>query len=360
MTTGAQTLAKLARLVGGRVIGDGSAAVSRVSPIEEAGPGDITFLAHPRYRSHLKSCKATAVIVAEGVEVEPPVEPGRGYLVVADPYPAFARILECLHPPRRYSGEISPLASVDPKASVAENVTIFPFVYVGPGASIDRGTVLFPGVFVGEEARVGRDCVFYSNATVRERCSLGDRVVLHAGAVIGADGFGYADVGKERIKIPQVGTVEIGDDVEIGANTTVDRATMGRTVIGKGVKIDNLVQVAHNVVIGERTIIAAQTGIAGSTKIGRHVILAGQVGVADHVEIGDNAMVGPRSGLPRSVPPGAVLAGTLEAAPRRQWDKVIALLPRLPELWRELRDVKRRLSSSARRGRKGVKGHARR
>ena len=359
MTTGATTLSKLARLVGGRVIGDGNAAVSRVSPIEEAGPGDITLLAHPRYRSYLKNCRASAVVLSDAAEVEPPAEPGRGYLKVAEPYLAFTKIIELFNPSPRYGGEVSPLASVDSAANVAEEVTIFPFAYVGPGAKVGRGTVLFPGVFVGAETEVGRDCVLYSNVTVRERCRLGDRVILHAGAVIGADGFGYVAAEKGLVKIPQVGIVEIGDDVEIGANATVDRAALGKTAIGRGTKIDNLVQIGHNVVVAEHTMIGAQTGVAGSTRIGRRVILAGQIGVADHIEIGDNAMVGPRSGLPRSVPPGAVLAGTLEAAPRRQWDKVIALLPRLPELWSELRDIKRRLSSGARRGRKGVKGHAR-
>ena len=360
MTTVRKTLSELAHLVGGKVIGDGNAEIWRVASIEEAGPGDITFLAHPRYRAHLKSCRASAIIVGDRLAIEPPVKSGRGLLKVPEPYLAFAKVLNLFTPAPIYDGQVSALASIHPTAILAEGVTVFPFAYLGKGVKVARGTVLFPGVFLGDGVEVGEACVLHAHVAVREGCRLGDRVVLHAGVVIGADGFGYAGEGGARIKIPQVGIAEIGDDVEIGANSTVDRATLGRTVIGRGTKIDNLVQIGHNVVVGERATIAAQVGIAGSTRIGNDVILAGQAGVVNHIEIGDGARIGPKSGIARSVVPGALLSGALEAAPHQQWVKVMTIVPRLPELWSAVREVKRRLSASARRGKKGVKGHARR
>lgn len=360
MTTVRKTLSELAHLVGGRVIGDGDAEISRVASIEEAGPGDITFLAHPRYRAHLKNCQASAVIVGDRLAIEPPSHAGRGLLQVAQPYLVFAKVLNLFAPPAGYDGRISPLASIHPTAILAEGVTAFPFVYVGKGVKVGRNTALLPGVFLGDGVEVGEACVLHPHVTVREGCRLGDRITLHAGVVIGADGFGYAGEGAGRIKIPQVGIAEIEDDVEIGANSTIDRATLGRTLIGRGTKIDNLVQIGHNVVVGERAIIAAQVGIAGSTRIGNEVILAGQTGVVNHIEIGDGARIGPKSGIARSVPPKAVLSGALEAGPHQEWVKVMALVPRLPELWSAVREMKRKLAAPARRGKKGVKGHARR
>jgi UDP-3-O-[3-hydroxymyristoyl] glucosamine N-acyltransferase len=359
VTTVRKTLFELAEIVGGKVIGDGNVEIWKVASIEEAGTGDITFLANPRYASHLKSCKASAVIVAAGAAAPPPA-PGRGYLAAADPYLAFAKLLALINPPPRYDAGVSPMASVHPTAKLADGVTAFPFVYISEGASVGRGTVLFPGVFLGAGVSVGAGCVLHPNVTVREQCRIGDRVILHAGVVVGADGFGYAGAGATRVKIPQVGVVEISDDVEIGANSTIDRATLGKTVIGRGTKIDNLVQIAHNVLVGERVVIAAQAGVAGSTRIGNDVILAGQAGVVNHVSIGDGAKVGPKSGIARPVPPGAVVSGALEAGPHREWIKVMALVPRLPELWNTVRDIQRRLGPKSQGGKKGVKGHARR
>ncbi len=360
MTKVRKTLSELAGLVGGRVVGDGGIEIVRVASIEEAGPGDITFLAHPRYRSHLAACRASAVIVGGGASLPPAARAGKAFLEVRDPYVAFARILQVFNPRQPYDGRVSDRASIDPTAIVEEGVTVFPYVYAGREVRVGRGSVLFPGVFLGDGVVIGADCFIHPQVTIRERCRLGNRVILHAGVVIGADGFGYAGEGRERIKIPQVGIVEIEDDVEIGANTTVDRATLGRTLIRRGTKIDNLVQIAHNVVVGEDAIIAAQAGIAGSTRIGNDVILAGQVGVVNHVEIGDKARIGPQSGIPRSVPPGAVLSGGVAAAPHPQWLKVMTLLPQLPRLWSTVRGLERKLSRLARKSRKGVKKDARR
>lgn len=358
MTPIRKTLAELARLVDGRVIGDEEVEIWRVASIEEAGPGEITFLSHPRYRPYLATCKASAIIVGGGAALKASAERGRSILRVADPYVAFARILQLFHPPPSYSPAISPHATIDPSAVLAEEVTVFSHVYIGKGVKVMRGTALFPGVFLGDGAEVGEDCVLHPNVTVGERCRLGNRVILHAGVVIGADGFGYAGEGKERVKIPQVGIVEIEDDVEIGANTTVDRATLGRTVIGRGAKIDNLVQIAHNVVVGPYAVIAAQAGIAGSTRIGNGAVLAGQVGVVNHIEIGDRARIGPKSGIARTVPAGALLSGALEAAPHHEWLKVMTLLPRLPKLWNTVRHLERKISQLARRGGKGIRSHA--
>ena len=336
-------LSELAEYVGGRVLGDASLGIFNIAPIEEAGPGDITFLANPRYAKFVGQSKASAIIIAPHVVDERAVEPGRGYLEVAQPYLAFAKILQLFTPKPEYTPNIDPAAHIDVTAAIAEGVAVYPSVYVGRDAKVGARSALLPGVFLGDGVEVGDDCVLHPHVVVREGCRVGNRVILHPGVVIGSDGFGYAGAGDDRIKIPQVGHVEIGDDVEIGANTTIDRATLGRTIIGRGVKIDNLVQIAHNVTVGENSVIAAQVGIAGSTKIGKNVTLAGQVGVVNHIEIGDGATIGPQSGVPRSVPAGALLSGGIGVAPHHEWLKVMTLLPQLPKLWSMLRRLERQV-----------------
>jgi len=350
VTTIAKSLFEIAQHVSGKVIGDGRVVIRKVAPIEEAGTGDITFLANPRFRRFLSDCRATAIIVGPGIVKDAPDRAGQGYLEVAHPYLAFAQVLQLFVPSARLNRQISPLAHVDASATVETDVTVFPHVYIGERAKVGRGTALYPGVFLDRETWVGEDCVLHANVVVREGCRLGNRVILHAGVVIGSDGFGYAGEGDHRLKIPQVGSVVVEDDVEIGANTTVDRATLGRTVIGRGTKIDNLVQIAHNVIIGENSIIAAQAGIAGSTRIGKDVTLAGQAGVINHVTIGDGAKIGPQAGVVQSVAPGAVLSSALSAAPHHQWLKVMTLLPQLPKLWSTVRNLERRMSSVRKRG----------
>lgn len=342
MTAGRKTLSALAQYVGGKVIGDGGVEIFRVAPIDEAGPGDITFVANPRYQKFLSDCRASAVIV--GTDVKVTSRAGEAFLQVAQPYVAFAKILQLFNPAIRYRSQVSPFAHIEPSARLDEEVTVFAGAYIGQDVTIGKRAVLFPGVFLGDGARIGSDCVLHANVVVRENCRLGNRVILHAGVVIGSDGFGYAGDGAERVKIPQVGTVEIEDDVEIGANTTIDRATLGRTVIGRGTKIDNLVQIAHNVIIGEYSVIAAQVGIAGSTRIGSHVTLAGQVGVVNHITIGDGAIIGPQSGIPRSVAPRAVLSGGVAAAPHHEWLKVMTLLPQLPKLWNTVKRLEKKVA----------------
>jgi UDP-3-O-[3-hydroxymyristoyl] glucosamine N-acyltransferase len=345
VTAAGKTLAELAEQVGGRVIGDGRIVICKVASIEEAGPGEITFLATPRYQRLLASCKASAVIIGPGIVTESPSERRREYLEASDPYVAFAKILQLFNPLPSHSEHISSQANIDPAADLEVGVTVFPYVFVGRGTHVGTGTVLYPGVFLGEQVQIGQDCVLHPNVVVRDGCRIGSRVVLHAGVVIGSDGFGYAGEGDQRVKIPQVGIVEVEDDVEIGANTTVDRATLGRTIIGRGVKIDNLVQIAHNVVVGENSIIAAQAGIAGSTRIGKDVMLGGRVGIINHLTIGDGARIGPGSGILRSVPPGVMRSSGIDAAPHREWLKVITLLPQLPRLWTSLRHLEKKVST---------------
>ena len=348
MTAPGKTLAELARVVDGKVIGDDGIVIDRVSAIEEAGPGSVTFLANSRYYSHLNRCRASAVIVGRNI-ISDELRSGipAALLEVADPYVGFAKILQIFSPIERYDGTISAQAAINADAVVAEAVTIFPHVFVGARAKIGARSVLFPGVFIGDDAVIGSDCILHPNVVVRHGCSVGDRVILHAGVVVGSDGFGYAGRSEGRVKIPQVGVVEIHDDVEIGANTTIDRAALGKTIIGRGSKIDNLVQIAHNVVIGEHTVIAAQAGIAGSTKIGKDVILAGQVGVVNHIQIGDGAIIGPQSGVAQTVAAGAMLSSGLAAAPHREWLKVMALLPQLPKLWNLVRALEKKVEGFA-------------
>ncbi len=357
MATIAKTLSELADYVHGQVIGDGQVVIDKVAPIDEAGSGAITFLAHPRYQHYLVNSSASAIIVSPGVIKETPAQPGKGYLETSNPYLAFAKILQLFNAPPRLSQQVSSLAHIETSASLGEEVTVFPHVFIADQVKVGNRTVLYPGVFLGAGSEVGEDCVLHANVVIRDGCRVGNRVILHPGVVVGGDGFGYARDGSARVKIPQVGVVKIEDDVEIGANTTIDRATLGQTVIGRGTKIDNLVQIAHNVTIGENSVIAAQAGIAGSTRIGNNVTLAGQVGVVNHIEIGDGATIGPQSGVPQSVAPGAVLSGGIAAAPHHEWLKVMALLPQLPKLWSLVRALEKQLSELVRGGDRDHRSH---
>ncbi|HEX9147254.1 MAG TPA: UDP-3-O-(3-hydroxymyristoyl)glucosamine N-acyltransferase [Candidatus Binatia bacterium] len=357
MATAAKTLSDLAAYVQGKVVGDGQVVIDKVAPIDEAGPGAITFLANPRYQQFLATSAASAIIVGPGVIREIPTEPGRGYLETSNPYLAFAKILHLFNVPPPLNQGVSSHAYVEASATLGDGVTVFPHAFIGERVKVGSRTVLYPGVFLGSGSEVGDDCVLHANVVVREGCRVGSRVILHAGVVVGSDGFGYAREGNVRVKIPQVGIVKIEDDVEIGANTTIDRATLGKTIIGRGTKIDNLVQIAHNVTIGENSVIAAQAGIAGSTRIGHNVTLAGQVGVVNHIQIGDGAIIGPQSGVPHSVAPGAVLSGGIAAAPHHEWLKVMALLPQLPKLWTLVRALEKQVRGLVKEGDRNRRSH---
>jgi UDP-3-O-[3-hydroxymyristoyl] glucosamine N-acyltransferase len=326
-------LSDLAVRIGARVVGDGDAVVSGIAPIEEAGPGQVTFLANPKYLRFARESNAAAIIAREVVSG------GRTNFLLADnPYFAFACAVEAFHPTGRLAPGVSDRAAVDPSARVGKGVTVSPFVSVGEGAEIGDNTVLFPGVSVGKGVIIGADCLIYPNVVIYHGTRVGSRVILHAGCVIGSDGFGFAPTPEGYRKIPQVGTVEIEDDVEIGANTTIDRATLGVTRVCRGTKLDNLVQVAHNVVIGSGTVIAAQAGISGSTRIGSRVMIGGQAGLAGHLEVEDGIMLGAKCGVPDSLraSESRVWSG-IPAMPHPTWLRMASLLPKLPELFRRVK-----------------------
>jgi len=335
------TLAELAARVGGEVHGDAALRVEGVAPLEDAGPSQISFLANRKYRKAFETSRAGAVIV----EPDEDVPAGRTVLRVAPAYLAFAKISTAFHPPREPLPEVAPEAVVHPAARVHPSAQVMPLATIGPRAEVGARTIVFPGVQLGEDVRVGADCVLYANVVVRERCIVGDRVILQPGCVVGSDGFGYAlDMegegrGPSHYKVPQAGIVVVEDDVEIGANSCVDRATLGITRVGRGAKIDNLVQIAHNVEIGPLSILASQVGIAGSTKLGMGVVVWGQAGVVGHVTIGDRATIAAQAGVGGDVEAGGRVAGS-PATPGVQWARNSAVFNRLTEMRRELRDLR--------------------
>ncbi len=333
------TLRELAELIGGTVVGDDSVEITRLAKIEAAGPGEITFLGNPKYLPYLKECRASAVIVPPGVDAE-----GKNLLVCDNPYLAIAKLQTHFYVRRPEPLGVLPGAVVHPEAKLAEGVTVHPGCVIGAGAKVGSGTILSPGVVLYAGVEVGQDCTLHANAVVREGCRLGDRVVLQPGVVIGADGFGYAPDGDAYYPIPQVGIVVLEDDVEIGANSCVDRAATGETRIGRGTKVDNLVQIAHNAVLGEHCIIVSQTGIAGSTRIGRRCTFGGQSGVIGHLKIGDNTTIASRGGVMGDYAGGGVISGT-PAIPHGEWLKAAKIFEKLPEMRREISRLRRELAA---------------
>jgi len=325
------TLRELADRLGCRLDGDGAVEITRVTGIGEAGPGDLTFLANPKYARALRGTRASAVILREDAEAAP-----CAMLRAADPYLAFARAVGLFAPQWRPAPGVHALTAVAADARIGDGVSLGPFVAVGEGAVIGDGTVVFPNVTIGAGVRVGRDCVIHSNVSLRERVTLGDRVVLQNGVVVGGDGYGFVRRGDgTHEKIPQVATVVIEDDVELGANTTVDRPAVGETRIRAGSKIDNLVQIGHGVTVGRNVLLAAQVGIAGSTAVEDDVVFGGQVGVGGHLTIGRGAVAVGQSGVTNSLDAGAFVAG-YPAIDNREWRKASVLFRRLPELRRRL------------------------
>jgi UDP-3-O-[3-hydroxymyristoyl] glucosamine N-acyltransferase len=330
-------LKEIAEWVDGIVVGDGRIEISGVAAIEEAQVGEITFIANPKYLPNLSKTNASAVIVSKEV-----TQADKPLLCVTNPYLAFAKILTLFSQKPYQPKGIDPSAWISPTTRLGKDLTVYPFVYIGDRCSIGDRVTLYPGVSVGEDAFIGEDSILYPHVSVYSATIIGKRVILHSGVVVGSDGFGYVKEGKRNVKIPQVGIVEIEDDVEIGANTTIDRAALGKTIIRKGVKIDNLVQVAHSVVIGEDSILCAQVGISGSTKIGSNVTLAGQVGVVDHVEIGDNVIIGAQSGVTHNLPGNQGYVGS-PALPHREFLRAITTFPKLPEMRKTLLDLEKRI-----------------
>ncbi len=328
------TLGELAKLVAADVKGDAGTRVTGVASLEEAEPGHVSFVAHPRYDQLAATSRAGALIVdASHAELQRPL------LVCRNPYLAFARVAQLFAEPPRLTAGVHPSAHIGVGAEFGEEVAVGPFVCVGSQCSIGSRTMVFAGVHIGANVTIGADCVIYPRAVILDRCQLGRRVIVHSGAVIGSDGFGFAqDEQGHHVKIPQMGTVQIDDDVEIGANSTIDRATLGKTWIRKGTKIDNQVQIAHNVVVGEHSTLVAQVGIAGSTELGNHVMLAGQVGVKGHITIGDRVRVGAKSGVAHRIKPGEDMFG-IPAMPMKEWMRTYGNMRRLPQMRNQLREL---------------------
>ena len=332
-----KTLQELAAYLDGSVIGDPTVGISGLGTLDDAGEGQITFLANPKYALKVKTTRATAVIIP------PNADPfGHNAIVVASPYLAFAKLLTLFSAKPRNARGVMDGAHVDKGAVIGKDVSVYPGAYVAEGVRIGDRVTLHPNVTLYEGVVIGDDVTLHAGVSVREGCRIGNRVTIHNGTIIGGDGFGYAPDGHSWFKIPQIGNVIIEDDVEIGSNSTVDRAALETTRIGRGTKIDNLVQVAHNCSIGEDCMIVAQTGLAGSVKLGRHVTLGGQVAIVDHATIGDNAMISGQSGVFGSVAPGNILSGT-PAIPHQTRLKAAAIFPHLPEMRKTLFKIGSRL-----------------
>jgi UDP-3-O-[3-hydroxymyristoyl] glucosamine N-acyltransferase len=333
------TVAELAAHIDGRVRGDGQVVIERIAGLESAGLGEIAFLEDIRLLADAPMSGASCLIVREGVEIE-----AACVIEVKQPKLAFALAAELLHPPKRREPAIHDSAIVAASAEVGENVFVGAHVEIGERSRVGSGTQIHAGAIIGEDVAIGIDCVIHPNAVLYDGITLGNRVILHAGVIVGADGFGYVpDERNFRHKFPQIGTVVIGDDVEVGAGTCIDRAALGETRIGRGTKIDNLVQIAHNVLIGERVVIAAQTGISGSTVIEDDVIIGGQVGMGDHARVLSGAIVGSKAGiLPGKIVRQGVWWG-IPVQPLDDYKRLNAHLNRLPQMREELKEMRRQL-----------------
>ena len=331
---------QIAEIIQGTIVGDENATVHTFAKIEEGIPGAISFLSNPKYTSYIYDTQSSIVLVNK--DFEPEREIKATLIKVDNAYESFAKLMTLYdqsHPKRT---GIDQLAYVAPTAKIGENVYLAPFACVGDHAEVGDNTELHPHATVGRNAKVGKNGILYTNSNVYHDCIVGDNCILHSGSVIGADGFGFAPTPNGYDKIPQIGIAILEDDVEIGANTCVDRATMGATIIRKGVKLDNLIQVAHNVEIGSNTVIASQTGIAGSTKVGEWCMFGGQVGIAGHIKIGDKVNLGAQSGVPGSIKSGQSLIGT-PPIEMKNFFKSSAVFKKLPEMYMELNNLKKEL-----------------
>jgi len=331
-------LRELAEKLDCRLVGDGEIEVRGLASVEEAGEGDLTFVADPRYLEGFERSRASAAILRDGdpASAKPSLRTG-------DPYLAFVTALRLLYPPDLPPPGVHHSCIVRPGARLADGVSIGPFSYVEDGVAIGTRSAIGAQVYIGRASSLGADCRVYPQVVIREEVEIGDRVIIHSGAVIGGDGFGYLrDRHGARVKIPQVGRVVIEDDVEIGANAAIDRATVGTTRLRRGAKIDNLVQIAHNVTVGEDTVIAAQTGISGSVRIGARVMMGGQVGIADHIEIGDDVAIGAKGGVTKDIPKGRILLG-YPAKDHMEFKRLLAAMSRLPQLLKAVQAMEDRL-----------------
>ncbi|MCM8814123.1 MAG: UDP-3-O-(3-hydroxymyristoyl)glucosamine N-acyltransferase [Candidatus Omnitrophica bacterium] len=332
------TLKEIAQIIDGTVIGDETTVITGVCGIKEAKAGDITFVANPRYTPLIQNTNASAIITAREVK-----QISKPLIISENPSLAFAKLLAWLAPNEvvHYQG-IHPTAVIGKKVALGKNISIHPYVVIEDHAEIGDNCTIAAGVFIGHHAKIGSDSLISPHVTIRERVQIGRRVIIHSGSVIGSDGFGFATVKGLHEKIPQIGTVIIEDDVEIGANVTIDRARFDKTLIKHGTKIDNLVQIAHNVVIGENSILVAQSGISGSTVIGKNVTLAGQAGVIGHITIGDNVVVAAQAGVTKSVPADTCVSG-YPAKPHKKAKRINACVQKLPDLYKTVNALEEKI-----------------
>ncbi len=343
------SLREIADLVKGELIGDPDIIIKGILGFDDAGPDEITFVVSPKYIKRINETKAAAIIVPPDIR-----ETEKGLICVANPYLAFAKVSTLFHTVPRPVPGISDKAFMENDFKHGQDISVSPGVVIGNGVTVGDRVTLMAGVVLGDNVVIGDDVLIYPNVTILERCKIGNRVIIHAGSVIGSDGFGFAPDGNRYYKIPQVGIVRIDDDVEIGAGNTIDRATFGTTWIKRGVKTDNLVQIAHNVVVGEDTVIVAQVGISGSVTIGSHVTLAGQVGMVGHITIGDNVIVGAQSGIAKSIPAGQTMSGS-PVMPHNTWLRSSIVIPKLPEMGKKIKELEKRIASLEKeRGRDGT------
>jgi UDP-3-O-[3-hydroxymyristoyl] glucosamine N-acyltransferase len=335
------SLRQLAELVDGRVAGDPEILITSARSLQEAQPGDITFVKDEKHLNLLSQCRASAVVTSCSV-----TQAGMSLIQVADPLAAFMTIVRHLRVQTDYSRMpptgVDSRAEVHPSVQLGGDASVFPFACIGEGTQVGARCRIYSGAVIGRDCRLGDDVTLYPNVVLYDGTILGNRVIIHANAVIGADGFGYRLHDGKHVKVPQLGQVEIGDDVEIGACTTIDCGTFEATRIGSGTKIDNLVQIGHNCKIGRHNLLVSQMGIAGSSSTGDYVVVAGQVGITDHVHLGDGVVVGAKAGVTKDVPPGLRMLGA-PARPERELKRIIMSLERLPEIRRDVSRIKQHL-----------------
>ncbi len=332
-----KSLAEIAKVVDGEVQGNPDKMISSAAPFDHATENDITFVAAPKFLKKMDSSKAGALIVPAGIS-----QPGMNLVVVNNPLIAFTKVLELLYPFVPQKPGIHPTVVAGEQFVCGPNVSIGAFVAIADGVSLGENVEIHPNVVIGRDVTIGNQVLIYPNVTILERCRIGSRVIIHAGTVVGSDGFGFAPDKERWVKIPHKGTVRIDDDVEIGANNTIDRGTLGETWIQKGVKTDNLVHIAHNVTVGENSVFAAQAGVAGSTTLGKHTTVAGQVGISGHLKLGDNVTIGPQAGVAKEVSDNMVVSGSPEM-PHQTWLRVQRIIPRLPEMKKQIQELSKKL-----------------
>ena len=328
-------LKEIAGMVDGIIKGNPDTVLTGIATIEDAGPGDLTFLANPKYAPFIEKTTASVIICSAGTEAS-----GKTLLLVDDPYLVYAKLVSLFSPPKKESGVVDKRAVLGTDVRLGSNVTLYPFVFVGDNCVIEDNVTIYPFCYIGEDATIGESSLLYPNVTIREACRIGKRVIIHSGSVIGSDGFGFAKDGQRHFKIPQLGCVQIDDDVEIGACNTIDRAAIDRTWIKRGTKIDNLVQIAHNVIIGEDSVIVSQVGISGSTRLGDRVTMAGQSATTGHLKIGDDVIIGARGAASADVAAGQVVSGA-PAIPHKTWLKATSIFQKLPEMRKQVRALEK-------------------